>query len=115
MDRKRWGLTLLIVLACGTVAGGQKPVPTTEPASVPRYQLVPAQVESQGDPATTTVTTHEVFMLDTQTGKVWRYTAQNVGKSQGQTIIFPEAFLMVEVRQDRYGPAPELLGEPPKK
>ena len=115
MDRKRWWYMLLVVLASGIVAGGQKPAPTTEPTSASRYQLVAAQVESQGDQPTTTVTTHEVFMLDSQTGKVWRYTAQNVGKSQGQTVIFPEAFLMVEVRQDRYGPAPEFTGEPVKK
>lgn len=119
MTKKLWLLGLCLA-GLAVIANGQKPAPpSSEPTSVSRYQLVAAQVESQGDQPTTTVTTHEVFMLDTQTGKVWRYTAQNVGKSPqgspGQTMIIPEAFIMVEVRQDRFGPAPEFLGEPPKK
>lgn len=116
---KKWRYVLVVILGCVLLAGGQKPTPKPEATEVPHYQIVAAQVESQGDQSTTTVTTHEVFMLDTQSGRVWKYSAQNTGKapqgSPGQTMIFPEAFIMVEVRQDRYGPAPEYFGEPPKK
>jgi hypothetical protein len=42
-----------------------------------RYQLVPAQVDS----LTGGTVQHTVFLLDTQTGKVWKYVASGQPKT----------------------------------
>ncbi len=63
MDRKLW-LLVLVLVGFLLVANGQKPEAKTESVGQSRYQLTSVQQEQDGK---------VVFMLDTQTGRVWRY------------------------------------------
>jgi len=83
MNGKLW-LLAVCVLCLILVAAGQKSSPKAEPAASSRYQLVPAQVDS----LTGEKVQHTVFLLDTQTGKVWKYVAsgqQKMLKDKDQT------------------------------
>jgi hypothetical protein len=64
-------------------------------SSVPqRYQLVPAQVLSPVD-ATTAVS--QLFLLDTQTGRVWRYNASSgSAKDFNGTTVLTGGFIPVD-------------------
>jgi hypothetical protein len=103
MNGKTWSV-VLCVLCLTLVAAGQKSSPKPEPAGSSRYQLVPAQVDSL-----TGGVQHTVFLLDTQTGKVWKYVASGQPKtlkdkdqtrdlSGGSTIIglTPGTFVPVD-------------------
>ena len=63
-----------------------------ESARAERYRLVDAQVESSnGTPH------HELFLLDPQTGRVWRYQRGEIIEQGGQvTGSLPELFTPVE-------------------
>ena len=104
MKVKLW-LLALCVLCLMLVAVGQKSSPKPEPAASSRYQLVPAQVDSLSGETVQ----HTVFLLDTQTGKVWKYVASGQPKtlrekdqtrdlSGGSTIIgmTPGTFVPVD-------------------
>lgn len=54
---------LAVVLVLSLSAAAQNPQA--------RYQLIPAQTELRNGERTS----HEVFLLDTQTGKVWKFVA----------------------------------------
>ena len=103
MKVKLW-LLALCVLCLILVAVGQKSSLKPE-ATASRYQLVPAQVDSLSGETVQ----HTVFLLDTQTGKVWKYVASGQpktlqGKDQtrdlsgGSTIIglTPGTFVPVD-------------------
>jgi hypothetical protein len=70
-------LALCVLLCLTLVAAGQKSSPKPEGAASSRYQLVPAQVDS----LTGGTVQHTVFLLDTQTGKVWKYVASGQPKT----------------------------------
>jgi len=104
MSVKLW-LLALCVLCLILVAVGQKSSPKAESAAASRYQLVPAQVDSLSGETVQ----HTVFLLDTQTGKVWKYVASGQPKtlkdkdqtrdlSGGSTIIglTPGTFVPVD-------------------
>ena len=74
MNGKPW-LLALCVLCLTLVAAGQRSASKPEPVGSSRYQLVPAQVDSL-----TGEVQHTVFLLDTQTGKVWKYVASGQPK-----------------------------------
>jgi len=86
MKVKPW-LLALCVLCLILVAAGQKSSPKPEPAASSRYQLVPAQVDS----LTGEKVQHTVFLLDTQTGKVWKYVASGQPKCS-KTKIRPATY-----------------------
>jgi len=103
MKVKLW-LLALCVLCLILVAVGQKSSLKPE-ATASRYQLVPAQVDSLSGETVQ----HTVFLLDTQTGKVWKYVASGQPKtlkdkdqtrdlSGGSTIIglTPGTFVPVD-------------------
>jgi hypothetical protein len=103
MNVKLW-LLALCVLCLILVAVGQKSSLKPE-AAASRYQLVPAQVDSLSGETVQ----HTVFLLDTQTGKVWKYVASGQPKtlkdkdqtrdlSGGSTIIglTPGTFVPVD-------------------
>ena len=73
---KLW-LLALCVLCLILVAVGQKSSPKAEAVASSRYQLVPAQVDSLSGEKVQ----HTVFLLDTQTGKVWKYVASGQPKT----------------------------------
>jgi|ERR1700723_1425665 hypothetical protein len=61
-----------------------------------RYQMISAQVENGNSTEPT------VFLLDTATGKVWKYQGPFQYKtSEGKDTAEPGAFIPVEVRQPR--------------
>jgi len=83
MDRKLW-LLVLSVMCLMVVATGQKAETKSEPFGQSRYQLAAAQEERAGK---------LVFVLDTQTGRVWQYQSAMLGT--GNIPTFPETFVSV--------------------
>lgn len=79
MDRKLW---LLAVCVTGLLlaASGQKSETKTDTTGQSRYRLVSANQEEDGK---------LVFVLDAQTGKVWKYQPASTKP------YTPEAFLLV--------------------
>ena len=77
MDVKLRLLTICVLSCLSLAAAGQKSSSKSEPAASSRYQLVPAQVDSVGGGTVQ----HTVFLLDTQTGKVWKYVASGQPKT----------------------------------
>lgn len=97
---RKFTLMYLAVLCLVIPTYGQQP--TSKPkaseasASYPpqRYQLITAEIEWS---------THQegrspaLFLLDTQTGRVWRYQAPSSSEVEGKTEHFPEVFIPVEI------------------
>jgi hypothetical protein len=92
----RTKIVLMCLLACGfcPVYSQQKPAtaPPLESSQTERYQLTDAQVESTNGAAN-----HELFLLDQQTGRVWRYQRSDVlpGKD-GKSVPIPDLFIPIE-------------------
>jgi len=88
----------ILLLASATLSAQQpspKPSPTlpSSPAASGRYQLIPALLD---DAASTPLKT--VFLLDTQTGKVWKYQeAFTLHEQDGTTRIMPATFVSVDI------------------
>jgi hypothetical protein len=86
------------MLVPGLAAVGQQSTPTASRSASPqaRFQLISAEVDAGvgmgGD------VTHEVFLIDTQTGKVWRFQAGGVSKDkQGNMGEVPQLFFPVNI------------------
>jgi hypothetical protein len=61
--------------------------------------LVSAQVEYKQNDGSD-IPEHEVFLLDSQTGRVWRYQANVTMETQpGTRRLIPEHFIAVDIDQ----------------
>jgi hypothetical protein len=112
MNIKLW-LLALCVFGLTLVAAGQKPSPKPEPAASSRYQLVPAQVDS----LTGEKVQHTVFLLDTQTGKVWKYVASGQPKTlkeKDQTTDLSGGSTIVGLTPGTFVPVDRIEFAPPK-
>lgn len=71
MSRKS-ALIVLILALSSAYGQSSHPVPAPIPgaSSAGRFQLVVADISGEGAPA---IVLHVMFLLDTQTGQVWRY------------------------------------------
>jgi len=111
MNVKLW-LLALCVLCLTLVAAGQKSSPKPEPAGSSRYQLVPAQVDSL-----TGGVQHTVFLLDTQTGKVWKYVASGqpkMLKEKDQTTDLSGGSTTIGLTPGTFVPVDRIEFAPPK-
>jgi len=112
MNVKLW-LLALCVLCSVLVAVGQKSSPKPEPAASSRYQLVPAQVDSLSGEKVQ----HTVFLLDTQTGKVWKYVASGqpkVLKDKDQTSDLSGGSTIIGLTPGTFVPVDRIEFAPPK-
>jgi hypothetical protein len=90
----------VFLLVCTLSLQGQKAViHTPTPQSAPRrYQLVSLEVDDQGSKS------HNIFLLDSKTGRVWRYQPLSMGTTKDdKPIKFPEVFLPIEIWQPKEG------------
>jgi len=111
MKGKSW-LLALCLLCLTLVVSGQKSSPKPEPANSSRYQLVPAQVDSL-----TGEVQHTVFLLDTQTGKVWKYVASGQPKTlkdKDQTTDLSGGSTIVGLTPGTFVPVDRIEFAPPK-
>ncbi|HXM64151.1 MAG TPA: hypothetical protein VN950_25035 [Terriglobales bacterium] len=91
---------IFVVLFAALPMNGQKKSATAMPSSPTqtetsgRYQLIPAQVElgmHAGE-----ALSMQLFLVDTQTGRVWRYQPSGVvGEGKG-AVVTPEMFIPIE-------------------
>src|ERR1019366_5658527 len=112
MSVKLW-LVALCVLCLILVAVGQKSSPKAEAAALSRYQLVPAQVDSLAGEKVQ----HTVFLLDTQTGKVWKYVASGQPKTlkeKDQTSDLSGGSTIVGLTPGTFVPVDRIEVAPPK-
>jgi len=111
MKVKLW-LLALCVLCLILVAVGQKSSLKPE-AAASRYQLVPAQVDSLSGETVQ----HTVFLLDTQTGKVWKYVASGQPKTlkeKDQTSDLSGGSTIVGLTPGTFVPVDRIEFAPPK-
>jgi hypothetical protein len=86
------GLTLLL---SGICCAQQKAIAPPSPAKEVRYQLVSLEVDESPGGSSSAVY-HEVFLLDVQTGEVWRYQpASLVKNADGTHQLVPEVLIPV--------------------
>jgi hypothetical protein len=95
-----WPLMVATTGLLLTIAPAQKKViAATALPSNQRFQLFSAQVEYRQDNGTD-LPEHEVFLLDSQTGRVWRYQSNATMETQpGKNQDIPEHFLSVDIDQ----------------
>lgn len=85
------------VLVCSAALAAQTPQPRTKPTPQPRYLLVPAEVKA-GIGFAGGELTHEVFLIDTETGRVWRFQPGGViNSSDGNSDQQNDMFIPVTV------------------
>jgi len=85
-------------LIIGTWCAAQTPSNRSESAPS-RYQLFAASAEDFSESGAR-ITTQQLFMVDTATGKVWRHVPSGPVKTQsGKPGFTPEAFVSVFVDQ----------------
>ena len=112
MNVKLW-LLGLCVLCLIVVAAGQRSSPKPEAAASSRYQLVPAQVDSLSGEKVQ----HTVFLLDTQTGKVWKYVASGQPKTlkdKDQTTDLSGGSTTIGLTPGTFVPVDRIEFAPPK-
>ncbi|MGA3091884.1 MAG: hypothetical protein ABSD75_25025 [Terriglobales bacterium] len=113
MNLKPWLFAVSVLLCLTLLAVGQKASPKPEPAPSSRYQLVPAQVDS----LTEGTVQHTVFLLDTQTGKVWKYVASGLPKTlkeKDQTTDLSGGRTTVGLTPGTFVPVDRIEFAPPK-
>lgn len=101
-----WLVTLSSVMALTLVGPGQErrsapaQVVPREAAPPPngRYQLIAAEVENQDQSGN--FTSHEVFLLDTQTGSLWRFQARFVSQQGVKSVLTPDEMLRFQFEDD---------------
>jgi hypothetical protein len=112
--KAKLSLVPLYVLLCMVpIAAAQKSSPKPEPAASSRYQLVPAQVDSLGGGTVQ----HTVFLLDTQTGKVWKYVASGQPKTlkeKDQTTDLSGSSTTIGLTPGTFVPVDRIEFAPPK-
>ena len=91
---------IVLGLICALPLQGQK-APIRPPVQQPapgRYQLVSLELNDHLEK------TKSVFLLDSQTGRVWRYQPFSAGTTNdNKPINFPEVFLPIEIWQPKEG------------
>jgi len=73
---------------------------TSVPSTSHRFQIVAAETDEQAgqDHPELVVTGHSVFLLDTETGKVWKYQwPRTIQDSKGKWFPINSTFLPVQV------------------
>jgi hypothetical protein len=108
-------LALCVPLCLTLVAAAQNPSskPAPPAAANSRYQLVPAQVDS----LTGGTVQHTVFLLDTQTGKVWKYVASGQPKTlkdKDQTTDLSGGSTIIGLTPGTFVPVDRIEFAPPK-
>ncbi len=106
-------VSLCVLLCMVPFAVGQKSSPKPEPTASSRYQLVPAQVDSLGGGTVQ----HTVFLLDTQTGKVWKYIASGqpkMLKEKDQTTDLSGSSTTIGLTPGTFVPVDRIEFAPPK-
>jgi hypothetical protein len=89
-------LIALTVSAYGQKAQTRPATPDQHNVSA-RYQLVSFEFSDQG------AISRNVFLLDSQTGRVWRYQALGVIGNKDEPISIPELFIPVQILQPKEG------------
>lgn len=92
---------VVCLFACALPLQGQKaPVPSM-PHTVPaRYQLLSLEFENEGPAGEPKTTSKRVFLLDSQTGQVWRYQASSAFTDNDKKLVeVPELFVPVKILQ----------------
>jgi hypothetical protein len=93
---KRWivafllGASLVVALAQTPQRPSQKPA-----ESKGRFLLVPAEIDA--GPGTGGAITHKVFLIDSQTGRVWRFDPGALVEQEGKMVSYPEMFVPVGI------------------
>jgi hypothetical protein len=90
-------VAICLIVCTLSVQGQKAPIrpATTEPsAPSSHYQLLSLDFNDQGE------TAKRIFLLDSQTGKVWRYQPLTVS---GDKIVGPEIFIPIETWKPREG------------
>jgi sugar lactone lactonase YvrE len=96
-------LPLLAMMSYSLVAQ-TRPITSSSNKDIGRYRLVPADVPDE----------KTVFLLDTVTGRVWKYQPSYKGAdAQGKPVSFPPDFFPVE-NNDKILPARAPIADPPK-
>ncbi len=94
MAYSKMSVILLAVLCLAWLPMQSQQSRSNEPTNQGRYQVIPAVVDAGAGLGGGT--THELFLVDTQSGRVWRFQAEGTGKdSNGKTIEIPEGFFPV--------------------
>ncbi len=101
MNRK---IAVLVVLLSGllvTILVAQQSSTKTS-GTAQRYQLVPALIEDEGNEGGD-VTRHAVFLVDTNTGGVWRYEPLGINKTPGaKNQLLLDRFYPVKIDVSRF-------------
>jgi hypothetical protein len=79
---------LLLLLALVLPIQGQKP--SAPQSDQGRYQLLPVALGERGG-------TPQLFLFDSQTGRVWHYRPESYAGNGPSTTFAPEAFIPVSV------------------
>ncbi|SRR6266852_9611023 len=95
--KNKW-IAVAVLVAVLVVAAFAQTAQRSSIASSQRYQLLSAQVEEQTVDGTD-VPAHVVFLLDTQSGKVFRYQDARLlkGKEGEKPMAIHEKFYPVEI------------------
>lgn len=102
MDAKR-PLFLLTVLCLFAFLRGDRAVLAASPdLTSGHFQLMAAVVDELNGEGNS-IPTHEVFLLDTDTGRVWKFqgtvwTSNSSGKSK---VLMPEMFVSIPINQPK--------------
>lgn len=80
------------------VSAQQRNPPKPSAPIPPRFQLVQVSLDRQNGSSNQVATYHELFLLDTQTGKLWHYQPDLILKGDGKNTSFsPEMLVPVKV------------------
>jgi len=60
-----------------------------------------AQTEEQADKPDQVISEHSVFLVDTETGRVWRYQGVRKTEIGGKLTFFDAKFLLIEMEKQK--------------
>jgi hypothetical protein len=87
---------VILVLGMAAILYAQSLQKQTPSGSTQRFQLFAAETEEQAEQnRAEVVSQHSVFLLDTETGKVWRYQSPLTMQIQGKPVAVPATFFPV--------------------
>ena|ERR1700722_15623511 len=96
----KWPLIAFSSLFLMSLAPAQQR-PAVVPTQNQRFQLLGAEVTEQAADGVDDVVVHEVFMLDSQTGRVWKFHSSLVlnGNGKNGPGFIPEKLVEVPIEQ----------------
>ena len=91
-----WLLASLATVMLISLAPAQRPTPSPTTSATGRYQFQSLIIDENDPGKVTDSPVHIAFLVDTETGQIWRFQPQRVATEDGKEIMMRDILIPVD-------------------